>query len=204
LGVIGGHWGSLHRATGWIDARVDSAWVYQLVVFLSSGVTTIATGSGLKIVPPCTSSWLPNKEDFSLDSWSSSSSSMIQSVNAQCSNWSSLPGFRFCSSRTKLCWNNLVIIMGPSDIKTVDSSDQWWWMGRSFTVLENWWDPDRRSELWVFLFWISGDRCESNSTCAQYVTLQIKIGWLEKSKHASLAQQNGFGPAFLQSLLRLV
>jgi hypothetical protein len=26
----------------------------------------------------------------------------------------------------------------------------------------------------------------------------------EKSKHASLAQQNGFGPAFLYSLLRLV
>jgi len=26
----------------------------------------------------------------------------------------------------------------------------------------------------------------------------------EKSKHAGLAQQNGFGPAFLDSLLRLV
>jgi hypothetical protein len=26
----------------------------------------------------------------------------------------------------------------------------------------------------------------------------------EKSKHVSLAQQNGFGPAFLQSLLMLV
>jgi hypothetical protein len=26
----------------------------------------------------------------------------------------------------------------------------------------------------------------------------------EKSKHVSLAQQNGFGPAFLQSLLTLV
>jgi hypothetical protein len=26
----------------------------------------------------------------------------------------------------------------------------------------------------------------------------------EKSKHAGLAQQNGFGPAFLHSLLRLV
>jgi hypothetical protein len=26
----------------------------------------------------------------------------------------------------------------------------------------------------------------------------------EKSKHASLAQQNGFNPAFLHSLLRLV
>jgi hypothetical protein len=36
------------------------------------------------------------------------------------------------------------------------------------------------------------------------LSMQIKIGCLEKSKHASLAQQNGFGPAFLQSLLRLV
>jgi hypothetical protein len=35
------------------------------------------------------------------------------------------------------------------------------------------------------------------------VTLQIKIGE-EKSKHSSLAQHNGFGPIFLQSLLRLV
>jgi hypothetical protein len=26
----------------------------------------------------------------------------------------------------------------------------------------------------------------------------------EKSKHASLAQQNGFGPAFLHTLLKLV
>jgi hypothetical protein len=44
---------------------------------------------------------------------------------------------------------------------------------------------------------------ESISSSAQHVTLQIKL-YEEKPKHASLAQQNGFGPAFLHSLLRLV
>jgi hypothetical protein len=44
---------------------------------------------------------------------------------------------------------------------------------------------------------------KGNSTSAQYVTLQIKLDE-EKSKHASLAWQNGFCPAFLHSLLRLV
>jgi hypothetical protein len=44
---------------------------------------------------------------------------------------------------------------------------------------------------------------ESISSSAQHVTLQIKL-YEEKSKHASLAQQNGLGPAFLHSLLRLV
>jgi hypothetical protein len=34
------------------------------------------------------------------------------------------------------------------------------------------------------------------------VTLQIQIGG-EKLKHVGLAQQNGFHPVFLQSLLRL-
>ncbi len=34
------------------------------------------------------------------------------------------------------------------------------------------------------------------------MTLQIQIGE-EKSKHVILAQQNGFDPVFLQSLLRL-
>jgi hypothetical protein len=153
-----GHWGSLHRATGWIDARVDSAWVYQLVVLLSSGVTTIATGSGLKIVPPCTSSWLPNKEDFSLDSWSSSSSSsMIQSANGQCSNWSSLTGFRFCSSRTKTllkqsgdhhgsqwyqnCRFFWPVMMDGSELhsswKLIRSRSTFWTVG--FFILDFWW-----------------------------------------------------------------
>jgi len=45
-------------------------------------------------------------------------------------------------------------------------------------------------------------RRESNSTGAQYVTLVIRIGW-RKSKHAGLAQQNGFGPALLHSLWAL-
>jgi hypothetical protein len=35
------------------------------------------------------------------------------------------------------------------------------------------------------------------------VTLNIEIGW-RKVKHAGLAQRNGFSPAFLHSLLRLV
>jgi hypothetical protein len=39
-----------------------------------------------------------------------------------------------------------------------------------------------------------------NSNGAQYVTLyKLKLD-KGKSKHASLAQQTGFGPAFLQSL----
>jgi hypothetical protein len=45
---------------------------------------------------------------------------------------------------------------------------------------------------------------QSNSTNAQYVTLQIKFFFNEKSKHAGLGKQNGFGAAFLHSLLRLV
>jgi hypothetical protein len=44
---------------------------------------------------------------------------------------------------------------------------------------------------------------KSNYTIAESVTLQTKLD-AEKSKHASLAQQNGFGPAFLHSLLRFV
>jgi hypothetical protein len=39
---------------------------------------------------------------------------------------------------------------------------------------------------------------------AQYGSLKIKKLNEEKSKHAGLAAQNGFGPAFLHSLLRLV
>jgi hypothetical protein len=49
----------------------------------------------------------------------------------------------------------------------------------------------------------SFDFRKSNSTSVQYATLQLKLEE-EKSKHASLAQQNGFGPAFLYNLLRLV
>ncbi len=45
--------------------------------------------------------------------------------------------------------------------------------------------------------------CLSNSTGAQYLTLQIKIGW-RKVNNASLAYQNGFAPPLLHSLLRLV
>jgi len=52
----------------------------------------------------------------------------------------------------------------------------------------------------VFL-WTS--ECKSNSTSAQYVTLQIKFGW-RTVKTCWLAQQNGSGPSFLHSLLRLV
>ncbi len=41
------------------------------------------------------------------------------------------------------------------------------------------------------------------TSCAQYVTLQVKIDE-DKSKHAGLAQQTSFDPALLHSLLRLV
>jgi hypothetical protein len=43
---------------------------------------------------------------------------------------------------------------------------------------------------------------KSNSTGAQYVPCKLKLDE-EKSKHAGLAQQNGLGPAFWHSLLRL-
>jgi hypothetical protein len=43
---------------------------------------------------------------------------------------------------------------------------------------------------------------ESISSSAQHVTLQQNL-YEEKSKHASLAQQNGFGPAFLHRMLWL-
>jgi hypothetical protein len=47
--------------------------------------------------------------------------------------------------------------------------------------------------------------CEGNSTGDEYVTLKIKLKLdEEKSKHAGLAQQNGFGSAFLHSLLKLI
>jgi hypothetical protein len=44
---------------------------------------------------------------------------------------------------------------------------------------------------------------KSSSSSAQYVAQQKKIGW-RKVKHASLAQQNSFGPEFFQGMLRLV
>jgi len=44
---------------------------------------------------------------------------------------------------------------------------------------------------------------QSNSTNTQYVTLKLKF-YYQKSKHAGLGKQNGFGAAFLHSLLRLV
>jgi hypothetical protein len=44
----------------------------------------------------------------------------------------------------------------------------------------------------------------TNSTGAQYVTpCKIKLHEGNLSKHAGLAAQNGFGPAFLHSLLKL-
>ncbi len=44
----------------------------------------------------------------------------------------------------------------------------------------------------------------SNSTSAQYLTLQIENWMKKKSKHVGLAQRNGFGPAILPCLLLLV
>jgi hypothetical protein len=41
------------------------------------------------------------------------------------------------------------------------------------------------------------------TSCAQYVTLQVKIDEA-KLEHAGLAQQTSFDPALLHSLLRLV
>jgi hypothetical protein len=45
----------------------------------------------------------------------------------------------------------------------------------------------------------------TNSRGAQYVTpCKLKLDEGNLSKHASLGEQNGFGPAFLHSLLKLV
>jgi hypothetical protein len=45
----------------------------------------------------------------------------------------------------------------------------------------------------------------TNSTGAQYVIpCKLKLDEGNLSKHAGLAQQNGFGPAFLHSLSKLV
>jgi hypothetical protein len=71
-------------------------------------------------------------------------------------------------------------------------------------------DEDQR--LW-FLVWLSITRnngretfkccTKSNSTGAQYVTLQIKIGWREVKTYL-LDSEEWFWPTFLHSLLRLV